>query len=480
MDGGVSLTSRTELYAAQALGLSMEFLATSDENRQSMIMISNSMDINGVLLYPDGAPRFRCSYTNGGSATGHGNSLAETGRQRIREFYYGGGSYTGSCAGAYIASISYMSSGYHEPYYHIWPGRTLQPSIASVYTGHIISENSALLDYGNYGGDNYIASVYHNYGPYARENLDWPEGTEILMRYDHPVSALHEKVSCWAYKEDPAYGRIVVIGSHPEGVATGERLDLMKSILAYALDGTGEPHIKGDLVLGETRIMDGETEKSDPAFIRIGDKQIHHFSVQVPESSPLLRIVLEADAGFDFNLYVDPDSIAFPSSATYQSAAYGPDHEVTITNPKPGTWYVGVECATTVKAEKLSWGYIYSSGMEVLNGVAYSILATHNPVSIASEELPSDHQLINVYPNPFNASTRIEYLVDEPGPVQISIHDLRGREITTLVNETQNSGSHQIVWNGRGESGRSMDTGIYVCHLKTGDVSVSTKLILMK
>jgi len=46
MDGGVGLTSRTSLYAADGLGLSMEYLATSDEDIQSMVMISNENDAN--------------------------------------------------------------------------------------------------------------------------------------------------------------------------------------------------------------------------------------------------------------------------------------------------------------------------------------------------------------------------------------------------------------------------------------------------
>ena len=120
MDGGKELTSRTSLPAAVSLDLSMEYLATDDQTIQTKIMIGNDYDENGILLYPDGAPRFRLIYTNGGSATGHGNSLGEQGRQRVRSFYYNGGSYSGSCAGAFIVSVSYMVSGTYEPYYHIW------------------------------------------------------------------------------------------------------------------------------------------------------------------------------------------------------------------------------------------------------------------------------------------------------------------------------------------------------------------------
>ena len=177
MDGGVNLTSRTYLPAAEALNLSMEFLASGDQALQDQIFIENRNDQNGLLLYPDGAPRYRLIYTNGGSATNHGNSLGEEGRKRIRTFYRNGGSYSGSCAGAFISSVSYMASGIYEPYYHIWPGRTHTTGLAETYTGHFITEDSPLLNYFTFGNDNYINNVYHNGGAYARENLDFRRST---------------------------------------------------------------------------------------------------------------------------------------------------------------------------------------------------------------------------------------------------------------------------------------------------------------
>lgn len=147
MDGGVSLTSRKYLPAAKKAGLSVEYLATDDSLTQEKVMIGNEYDYNGVLLYPDGEPRFRVIYTNGGKATKHGNSLGEKGRNRIKTFYYNGGSYTGSCAGMFISSISYYSRGTWQSYYHIWPGRTKTTGLLSTLTGHFIPKDSPLLHY---------------------------------------------------------------------------------------------------------------------------------------------------------------------------------------------------------------------------------------------------------------------------------------------------------------------------------------------
>ena len=108
MDGGCYLTSKTSLPASNYLNLTMEFMATSDSVLQRDIIIGNSYDVNGALLYPDVQPRFRCIYTNGGSASNHGRSLGLEGRDRIKQFFYSGGSYTGSCAGAFIATEHYL------------------------------------------------------------------------------------------------------------------------------------------------------------------------------------------------------------------------------------------------------------------------------------------------------------------------------------------------------------------------------------
>jgi len=90
MDGGVNLTHRTTLPASETLNLSMEYLATAEEPIQTKVMIGDANDLNGALLYPDGGPRFRLLYTNGGKSTAHGNSLGNEGRERVRQFFAAG------------------------------------------------------------------------------------------------------------------------------------------------------------------------------------------------------------------------------------------------------------------------------------------------------------------------------------------------------------------------------------------------------
>ncbi len=372
MDGGVDLISRQSLAAREYLNLSMEFIATEDAARQNSLMVSNLDDENGVLLYPDGAPRFRVIYTNGAKCLDcgglHAPSLGETGKDRIRQFFANGGSYTGSCSGAILAS---------SVRYGIWPGYTTQTGLnTSTLTGHFITPDSPLLNYFDFGNDGYIANITHGGGMYADEKKSYPPETEALLRYDYPaISGMHNKISCWAYKKVDHSGRIVVIGSHPEFDFSGEGLELMAAILQYAIDGFGMPQLKSTLANGELRIMDKNTSDNAPAFTKIGDRQCHHFMVRILPGDDSLKVSLDGNDNQPFNLYIKKDGFAFRNNADYADTSTASDKMMMVSGLTPGDYYIGVECDTSVMATYSGWGYSYSGNLAVLNGADYSILA---------------------------------------------------------------------------------------------------------
>jgi hypothetical protein len=84
------------------------------------------------------------------------------------------------------------------------------------------------------------------------------------------------------------------------------------------------------------------------------------------------------------------------------------------------------------------------------------------------------------YPNPFNSSTNIEYSIPTSSNVELTIFDLTGREIVTLVEENQKGGQHFVFWNGRDQFGSFVSTGLYTYNLKTDQFSKSRKLLFIK
>ena len=101
-------------------------------------------------------------------------------------------------------------------------------------------------------------------------------------------------------------------------------------------------------------------------------------------------------------------------------------------------------------------------------------------VSPENLQVPTGYALYQNVPNPFNASTKIQYQIMEQARVRINIYDLLGREVKRLVNEWQSPGNHEIFWDGTDNLGRSAAGGVYIYHVQAGSFSQSRKMILAK
>lgn len=384
MDGGIKATSRTTLPACDYLGLSLEYFITAssdytkdDTLSQDAVFIGSAEDSNGRLLYPDGAPRYRCIFVNGGNATAHGRSLKEAGRENFRAFVSNGGSYVGSCAGAYVAGLG-SSTYINKEYIGLWPSVATSCKLTDTYTGHFVDQGSPLLKYYDFGGDNYIASVYHNGGCYCAEE-DLVPGTEVLARYDYDIEPenhnnMHRKASVWAYKADAVSGRVIMCGSHPEGIKSGERRDMMAGMLRYAMEGVGTTSVKGILHNGETWQMNQPSSAKNPKRTRIGDMQCHHFVMWVPAGAKNIKIDLVPAEKYDFRLMFARETFAYPEDALYKYESNG-GKAVTakFSNLASGQWYICVQCTSTVKAGKDEKHGIKYTETEILNGASYDI-----------------------------------------------------------------------------------------------------------
>jgi mannan endo-1,4-beta-mannosidase len=133
---------------------------------------------------------------------------------------------------------------------------------------------------------------------------------------------------------------------------------------------------------------------------------------------------------------------------------------------------------------------LYDWGLEVALTNQYSIQNTSvRPVSIAaisdrSPVYPAGFELEQNYPNPFNASTQIEYEIFFPAEVTLTIYDITGKKVKTLVEQWASSGTHSVIWNGMNDLGFTVSSGVYIYQLtvKKDDqiIKKSNKLILLK
>lgn len=91
------------------------------------------------------------------------------------------------------------------------------------------------------------------------------------------------------------------------------------------------------------------------------------------------------------------------------------------------------------------------------------------------QNLPIQFSLSQNYPNPFNPGTSIEYKIGEPGLVTLRVYNLIGREVATLVNQLQLSGSYKVNFDGT-----NLSSGIYMYQLSVGSHSLIQKMSLIK
>ena len=71
-------------------------------------------------------------------------------------------------------------------------------------------------------------------------------------------------------------------------------------------------------------------------------------------------------------------------------------------------------------------------------------------------------------------------MLPSDGNVTLTVYNLLGQQVTTLVNDFRRAGTHTITWNGRNELGRDVSTGVYLYRIDAGDFSATKKMVLLK
>ena len=378
IDSGIVISSNKTLPAITYLNISLECISlpysnpsAEDKALQTAIITGEPVDLNGRLLYPDGQPRYRVLFVNGGTSTSHGSYLGVAGVGNMRSFVENGGSYVGTCAGAFLATNGYDGNANYRYYLSVWPGIANHTGLNLPRMGMFIEDDSPLLQYYDFGSDHYVDSIRHNNGPYPQS---LPPGTEVLARYNYPKKeSVHMQPGIWAYKKSAKSGRVIMEGSHPEVVKYGEQRDLTAALFLYALDGVGVTTLKGYLKNGEERVMNKKSTDNKPNYTCIGDLQTHHFAAYIPSNAKNVRVNLKSSSDCDLALMMSQDSFAFADVAEYRSAVSGANQKLSFSTIREGLWFIAVQCLTTVTVTETDYGQAYSGKTEVLNGVPYTI-----------------------------------------------------------------------------------------------------------
>ncbi len=95
-------------------------------------------------------------------------------------------------------------------------------------------------------------------------------------------------------------------------------------------------------------------------------------------------------------------------------------------------------------------------------------------------QIPTTFVVYQNYPNPFNPITTLWYDLPENSLVNITVYDMLGREVKTLINQTQDAGYKSVIWNATNDYGKPVSAGIYFYQIQAGEYISTKKMVLLK
>lgn len=94
--------------------------------------------------------------------------------------------------------------------------------------------------------------------------------------------------------------------------------------------------------------------------------------------------------------------------------------------------------------------------------------------------VPTEFSLLQNFPNPFNPQTSIMYTLPEPSYVRVTIHNILGQTVRTLVDEQQSAGFKSILWDGADSEGRQVSSGLYFYRIESGNFVAVRKMMKLQ
>ena len=183
-----------------------------------------------------------------------------------------------------------------------------------------------------------------------------------------------------------------------------------------------------------------------------------------------ITVTAEDQAGVKEVAFVDehgnPALTNFEAST--EDSAFEPlDEGITFTLKPGATAPTTVEFKlTAVPPEGTEPGESFSAGyfVKVENGCGSTIL--NDPVHTLSNSSANELAIRGNYPNPFVASTTVEFGLPNAADVRLAVYDVMGRQVTTLIDGPMQAGTHEVTWDGRVQSGAAAASGVYILRLQ--------------
>jgi hypothetical protein len=261
-------------------------------------------------------------------------------------------------------------------------------------------------------------------------------------------------------------------------------------LLVFAENGNGESDV---IVTAEDLFGLTANDTVNVSILPVNDAPTG-FDLLSPADSTELSITPN-DISQEMNLMMrwESSSDIEGDDLSYQfvlyNGVYGPDTPVlidtTLSNTVLNIPYldiaelIGLLEQTSISAD---WAVFTTDGIDttISDDVWNILLDASGVLSIDGGVSPDKFALHQNYPNPFNPITQIRYDLPEDAMVNITIYDMMGRVVRTIVNSQQTVGYKSIQWNATNDYGKPVSAGIYLVQIQAGEYRNTKKMLFLK
>tara|TARA_X000000368_G_scaffold397141_1_gene366007 strand:- start:12 stop:839 length:828 start_codon:yes stop_codon:yes gene_type:complete len=247
----------------------------------------------------------------------------------------------------------------------------------------------------------------------------------------------------------------------------------------------------GDFKLAENSPCNGSGENGDNmGAFNVGCNTIitpPEFSLLIPENN--FQLVIDQSNQDQYLRFNWEEVIGNIDSLTYTfSIQNNTSYNDTIETNEvfleiPYEYFISLYSDTALMRTSFYWDVSVSNldtNSTSLNGPFVLFVEVSDLLLKNNITLPSEYKLHQNYPNPFNPITKIRYDLPKDEFVNITIHDLIGRNIKLIVNHNQSAGYHSLRWDATNNYGENVPAGIYIYTIQVGVFTQTKKMVLIK
>ena len=293
--------------------------------------------------------------------------------------------------------------------------------------------------------------------------------------------ALEEpEVRIWNVTGDELFGAVPTAGSNVTALAFSPSEEL---IALAAADGTIRIRDLGSQ--RQTRVLEGHQRPAsvlafnhDGSFLAsgAGDGEVRVWNLATGKN----LAALETGSGGISALAFSPDgrwlatgndsaAVTLWDARQYLPAGSSPGHTTAITALR-----------FSPDSKRLASGA--GDGSTLLRSISEM---TDRSTVVSSEgtgmpSLPAKLMLLPAYPNPFNSTVTIPYGIATAGDVRLTVYNLAGQSVRSLVDRKMTAGQYSLRWDGRDDRGRKLASGVYALRLRDGRDVATRKVLLVR